>query len=178
MTCIVAIETRAGVVMGGDSFVGAGTTGADLGAAPKLFRRGGWLCGVAGSSRVANLLEHAMRWPKASPKATEREAVAVARAMAKLLAADEFCVESEEGRTSLYSEIILAACGRAYVVGGDLAVHRSAHGYTAVGCGAPIALGALAVMPAKMPARERVTLALEAAARHSSGVRGPFHVLG
>lgn len=67
--------------------------------------------------------------------------------------------------------------GCAYVVGSDLAVHRSAHGYVAIGCGAPIALGALAVMPAALSARERALRALEAADRHSSGVRGPFHII-
>lgn len=178
MTCIVAIETRSGVVMGSDSFVGAGKYGADVTAAPKIFQRGGWLCGVAGSTRVANLLEHTLKWPRASPSATERDAIVAVRAMTKLLAKDEFCVENEDGRNSLYSEVIIAAGGRAYVVGGDLSVHRSAHGYIAVGCGAPIALGALAVLPATMPARERAMLALDAAARHSSGVRGPFHLLG
>jgi hypothetical protein len=54
-------------------------------------------------------------------------------------------------------------------------IHR-ADGYTAVGCGAQVAHGVLYATPS-MPPRRRLQLALEAAQRHSAGVRGPFRYI-
>ncbi|MEV5751138.1 hypothetical protein AB0L00_25240 [Actinoallomurus sp. NPDC052308] len=51
-------------------------------------------------------------------------------------------------------------------------------GYTAVGCGAEIALGALhATAGAGMSLEARAIAALEAAAHFSTGVRAPFTVV-
>lgn len=178
MTCIVGIETPNGVVMGGDSFCGS-VHMAETIVGTKVAKRGDWLFGVGGSSRVANLMEHVFKWPKAPRVLDESDAVRLARAIERLLGKDELSHETDkdDGQKGIAAEMMVAARGRIYLVASDLAVFRSSHGYMAIGCGAPYALGALAALPATLPAKDRALAALEAAGRHSSGVRGPFYVV-
>ena len=164
--------------MGGDSFCGS-VHMAETMVGTKVAKRGDWLFGVGGSSRVANLMEHVFKWPKAPRALGEGDAVRLARAIERLLGKDEFSHETdkEDGQKGLAAEMMISARGRVYIVASDLAVFRSSHGYMAIGCGAPYALGALAALPVTIPAKDRALAALEAAGRHSSGVRGPFHVV-
>jgi hypothetical protein len=79
--------------------------------------------------------------------------------------------EQEEGGTWL-----VGVAGRLFTVYADYQVAESADGYVAVGCGAQVAHGVLYATPS-MPPRRRLQLALEAAQRHSAGVRGPFRYI-
>ena len=64
MTCIVGVEHAGGVVVGGDSNYSDGSTQGLL-AGAKVFRRGGYVFGVAGSARVADLLRYQLSLPPA-----------------------------------------------------------------------------------------------------------------
>jgi hypothetical protein len=60
----------------------------------------------------------------------------------------------------------------------DFGVGELVHGYGSVGCGAAIACGSLATSEDfEVTAEERIELALEAAERHSAGVRGPMTII-
>lgn len=69
---------------------------------------------------------------------------------------------------------LVGVSGRLYCVESDYQVGRAADGFAAVGCGSDIALGAMYATHCHRDADHRVRLALEAAERHSAGVRGPF----
>lgn len=163
--------------MGADSFYGSVNCGDSL-SASKVFLQNGWMVGCAGSARVANLLEHIFKWPRAPRKPDEKAMVHLARSVAKLIAGDDLCLESEDGHKSVASSILVAVGNQLYTINADLSVDRSRHGYQTVGCGSYYASGALAALSKDMPPRDRALAALRAAARHSPGVRGPFHVFG
>jgi ATP-dependent protease HslVU (ClpYQ) peptidase subunit len=177
MTCIVGIETTSGVVMGCDSFTGDHHD-SNVMAGPKVFERNGWIVGVAGSSRIANLLEYVFKWPRAPKTDDDGAVVRLALAMVRLLGDDELCCAKDDGEKGLQSTMLVGTGSRLYLLGGDLGVDRSRFGYHAIGGGAAEAQGALAVLPVKMPARDRAFAALRASAKHCSCVRGPFRVFG
>jgi hypothetical protein len=60
----------------------------------------------------------------------------------------------------------------------DYQVGLAADQFDAAGCGEQIARGALyATQDVPLLGHERVELALQAAERHSAGVRAPFHIM-
>lgn len=65
---------------------------------------------------------------------------------------------------------------RLFRIESDYQVSEAADGYDAVGCAEQILNGALFATRGMDLARNRMLLVLEAAERHSSAVRGPFHV--
>lgn len=175
MTCIVGIEVPGGVWLGADSFVGSGSY-ADVCTKSKLFRRAGWYAGVAGSSRVATVLEHIFEWPTAPAVVDDAAVARLAHDIGKALAADDYSATVENGGKSISMEVLVAAGGRLYSIGSACGVHRSRHGYIAAGSGENYALGA--VMASKgRPPRERVLAGLRAAARHTPTVCGPFRLV-
>lgn len=162
MTCIVAVETPRRAYIGADAFVGSASY-SDVRAGSKLFARNGWHVGVAGSSRLSNVLEHVFEWPAAPSSEDLAAVVRVASDIAKLVADDDMCFSNEGGQRSLSSEVMLAAAGRVYVLGVNLGAYRSRRGYAAIGSGDQYALGALYATK-DMPPRARVLVALRASA--------------
>jgi ATP-dependent protease HslVU (ClpYQ) peptidase subunit len=78
--------------------------------------------------------------------------------------------EREKGGTFL-----VGVQGRLFCVERDYQVEEAKIGYHAVGNGGKIALGALyATQSIEMPPRQRLEIALQAAAYHSSDTRPPF----
>jgi len=179
MTCIVALEDGPSVVVGCDAFIG-GESDRDLIDRPKWWRIGRALVAFAGSFNVAQLAESArVRTPSRGTRP---------RAFALYLAREwrKVCAEVTREEPSL----LVAIGGEAWVIQGDWSVVRSSHGYASIGCGAPVALGALAALTAPAAtanapaphigtddAEARVRRALEASARHTAQVSAPFHVL-
>lgn len=185
MTCIVGLETPTGVIIGGDS---AGVAGWDLDvrADTKVFTRGPYAFGFTSSFRMGQLLRYALsdvldgdapsslltddcvdRW-------MATEFVDAVRALLKAGGYAKRENEVEEGGTFL-----VGVAGRLYEVHSDYQVARSTAGFSACGCGAQIALGAMYVSArvGKLKAPRRVYMALEAAERFSAGVRGPMHLV-
>ncbi len=78
--------------------------------------------------------------------------------------------DREEGGTFL-----VGIRGKLFTVYDDYQVAIAADGFAAVGCGDQIALGALyATAGAGLKPRRRIKIALQAAERFSTDVRGPF----
>lgn len=175
MTCIVGLETKGAVYLGADSFVGSSGY-ADKAAGSKLFERNGWHVGVSGATRVAGLLEHVFDWPAAPHQTDDAAAVRLANEIGKMIGGDDMCTTSENGQRSLAMELLVVGGGRLYSIGSSLGVHRSRYGYLAAGSGEQWATGALAAT-SYLPPRDRVLVALKAAARHSPTVAGPFRVV-
>ena len=64
---------------------------------------------------------------------------------------------------------------RLYRIESDYSFGRSSLGYDAIGSGAAVALGALHASRGHAP-RQRIDIALAAAAEHTASVRAPFVV--
>jgi len=75
-------------------------------------------------------------------------------------------------------EFLVGVQGRLFIIEGDYQVGEPAAGWTAVGGGYLVALGHLdATAKTGRAPRSRIKGALEAAERHTAGVRGPFAIV-
>jgi ATP-dependent protease HslVU (ClpYQ) peptidase subunit len=176
VTAVVGLEHDGKVYIGADS---AGTAGwsQTVRADEKVFINGPFVIGFTTSFRMGQLLRYKLNVAEQAPSQTDNY-----RYMSTwFIDAVRTCLKDggfakinngvEQGGTFL-----VGYRGALYCVGSDFQVGRSVEGFDAVGCGAELALGALAASALKDPTR-RAEQALEVAARFSAGVAGPFKVV-
>jgi hypothetical protein len=160
--------------MGGDS---AGVAGYDLvvRADEKVFRNGPMLFGFTGSFRMGQLLRYAFTVPDHDPRVDVDKYM-----VTTFVDAVRTCLKTG-GYAEKHNE---AECGGTFLVGyqrqlftvhSDYQVAKSTYEFTAVGCGAQIANGALYASEGEDP-NIRVLRALHAAECFSAGVSAPFHI--
>lgn len=172
MTCIVGVKDNGRVLIGGDS---AGVAGWNLTvrADRKVFRVGSYVCGFTSSFRMGSLLRYAFNPPEPPDWDVYRFMnTTFVDAVRKCLKDGGFAEANngvEKGGTFL-----VGYRDHLFEIEGDYQVAIADDGYAAVGCGAQVAVGSLFTTKA-LPSQERARIALEAAERHSAGVRGPFH---
>lgn len=181
MTCIVGLVHQDSVWVGGDS---AGVAGYSLSvrADEKVFRRGPFVMGFTSSFRMGQLLHYKLRVPTSLPATYHKDpdkwmATTFVDAVRKCLKDGGYArTHNDEERGGVF---VVAEGGNLWTIESDYQVARPACGYTAVGCGQDLALGALHTLtrdPDDDP-REVLREALEAAEAHSAGVCGPFTIL-
>ncbi len=178
MTCIAGVVHEGKVWVGGDS---AGASGWDITTRldPKVFRLGEFVVGFTTSFRMGQLLRYAFTPPQLPDDPADLFRYMVVDFVGSLrdcLKTGGFAEKSNEREAG--GTFLVAVRGRLFRVEGDYQVGESADLYDACGCGEAYAKGSLhsAAWPS-MP-RKRVELALQAAAHHSNGVRGPFVIVG
>lgn len=170
MTCVVGLVQGGLVHLGADS---AGVAGLSLTvrADGKVFRNGEYVMGFTSSFRMGQLLRY-----KLEPPAPTSD---LERFMATTFIDAVRAVLKEGGWAMKYSEQESGGCflvgvrGRLFEIDSDYQVGEPAVGFSAVGCGQDIALGALYATDGQ-PVKKRLRTALEASERFSAGVRGPF----
>lgn len=173
MTCIVAVEDKGTIYMGGDS---AGVAGLSISirADEKVFINGPFIMGFTTSFRMGQLLRYKfVPPPQASGIDDMRYMVTdFIDAIRKCFFDNGFGKkEDNQGGTFL-----VGYKGRLYSIAGDFQVGIVSDQYDSVGCGKDLALGALYATK-RMKPEQRVKLALEAAAFHNAGVVGPYVIL-
>lgn len=176
MTCIAGVAHEGHVWLGGDS---AGVSEYDLTVRrdEKVFRSGEFLFGFTDSFRMGQLLRYSLALPDLRlldddvPRFMATSFVNAVRDCLKAGGYAETHDSAERGGTFL-----VGFRGRLFRVGGDYQVGEAAAGYDAVGCGYAYASGSFYSTRGGGP-EDRVRTALEAAERHSGGVRGPFTIL-
>lgn len=179
MTCIVGMVDEGRVWIGGDSHVAANCQRyPNTPLERKVFLRGDMAIGVTGASRMSQLLEHVLEIPEhPDGLATFLYLVTVLmpaiRAM--VVAQDGVGINTPQDGW----EFLLGYRGGLYSVCHDLSVsHLPVYG--AVGCGREYAAGSLYTTHrdsndfVRFPARDRVILALQAAAELDVHVAPPF----
>lgn len=176
MTCIIGIEHKHGVLIGGDS---AGTAGwsQTIRADSKVFTVGDYAMGFTSSFRMGQLLRYKLE--VASPTREERRdlerfmSTTFIDAVRKTLTTGGFA-EKENGQET-GGTFLVGVAGRLFCVEGDYQVGVPSTGYEAVGCGDDLARGSLhTTAQFRFTPRQRAELALDAAAAMSAGVAGPF----
>ena len=175
MTCIVAVADGDRVVMGGDG-AGVGGDRVEPRADAKVFRNGAWVFGVAGSFRLRDLLAYRFQPPTPTPDTDLDPFMALTFVDAlRACLKDGGFAQTDNDREC--GGLLLAAWrGAVWRIDSDYQVGRPALGYTAIGSGAPYALGALYVSDGD-DAETRVLMALSAAVCFSGSVTEPFRVL-
>lgn len=177
MTCIVGVAHEGQVWIGGDS---AGVAGYDITvrADAKVFRVGPYVLGFTDSFRMGQLLRYTLDVPAPPDRDLDRfMCTTFVDAVRDCLGNGGWAkgtVEQEVG-----GNFLVGARGRLFEVCSDYQVGLMRDDYTAIGCGAPYAIGSLHMSGRNwqgIAPRPRVRLALEAAAHHSTGVCGPFTI--
>lgn len=174
MTCIVAIKSNKGVMMGADSCGCAGHRASSV-RTPKVSVVGEYLIGYTTSFRMGQILHYAMSTKKHNPKDDlflHLVKVLIPEVRESLKAGGWLHIKENQESGG---EFLLAHERRLFVVQTDFSVLEYEDDYVAVGCGEEWAVGALyALRGTKMPHKRMLTTALEAASRFSSCVRPPF----
>jgi len=190
MTCIVAITDGQVVTLGGDS-AGVGGHELRLRADRKVFQVGSYAVGFTTSFRMGQILRYGTDLPEPPPDAgadeLERFIVTEFIPTVRRSFADHgfakkarFTSSGEGGVTEEGQDVgglfLVGVAGQIFEVRQDYQVARPAVAYSAIGLGAPVALGALHALELvpDLSLKERATRALQAAEAFSAVVRGPF----
>ncbi len=171
MTCIVSIEDGPRVWMGADSLGSAGYS-KTVRRDPKIFRRGPYLIGFSGSFRLGQLLRWKLSTEGPPSRATLAEFMSTTFVDNIWLMMKDGALPFSRGG-ELPGSFCVGLHGRLFVVEDDMQIGEPACGYEAIGHGADIARGALFAAP-NLGARDRIKLALTAAANFDSSVQRPF----
>jgi ATP-dependent protease HslVU (ClpYQ) peptidase subunit len=176
MTCIVAIEDGDRVWMGCDSQDTWGGHKLPM-LSRKVFSVGEWLIGVAGQSRVADVLELAFQAPKRARGISNRQYLVMVfiPTLISTLEQHGALVTAEDGSNSMEATMLMARGGECYAVSDDYSVGRITE-YYAIGSGGDLALGSLHSTEGE-PAECRILLALEAAIKYDAGCGNPTHIV-
>lgn len=178
MTCIVGLVHKGEVWMGGDS-ASNGNWITRISSLPKVFMVHDMLIGITGNWRLAQLLQYHLpaeldAWDGAEDY-MQYLVLTFVPAVRKLFKEEGFSKE-DNNQQSYYGAYMIGHAGQLYTVESNYQVVQHVDGYTAVGSGAELALGALYVLGEKTAADKRIEMALEAAAYFSNGVERPFHI--
>lgn len=175
MTVIVGLVHKNTVYMGGDSAFVGGWYSLAVRPNEKVFDREGVLFGVAGSARAINLLRYHMQVPSGpSEDLPGYMATVFVDAMRDCFKTGGYAKKENEVE-DITSSILVGINGRLFEFDSDYQV-QEVIGYSAIGSGGQVALGALYATEKRNP-YYRVQTALEAAEKFNAGVRGPFQIL-
>ncbi len=173
MTCIVGLEDKGVVYIGGDS---AGVSGLSITirADEKVFTNGPFIMGFTTSFRMGQLLRYKFDAPNQANGIDDMRYMVTTfiDAVRKCFFDNGFgSKEENQGGTFL-----VGYKGQLYSVQSDFQVAKHSAGYAAVGSGTDLALGAM-FANVKLKPVERIKNALSAASAFNAGVTPPFVVL-
>jgi len=175
MTCIVGIVGPEGIYLGADSATTAGYQVQEL-ASHKVFRRGEFLFGVCGYLRLLQILRHRLQLPPMWSSQSIEHYMNGPFIDAVRAACQQGGFTRYLGGQEIAGGVFLVGRGqRLFCVGPDFAVSEVRESYDAIGSGSSLALGSLHSSAGWTDdPKERVYLALRAAARYDAGVAPPF----
>ena len=178
MTCIVALKTEKGVMLGADSCVGAEHRAVGK-IEPKVKKVGEYLIGTAGSVRAGQVIKHCLSTKKFNEKDDFYwHVLNVLVPEIRKAIKDAGAMSIEHSLESINSHLIIAHKNRVIVLQGDLGVIEYEDDFISIGCGEEWATGAMfAVAPSDIKPKQILTLGLDAACRYSSYVRPPYHFI-
>jgi ATP-dependent protease HslVU (ClpYQ) peptidase subunit len=175
MTCIVAIKTKSGIIIGGDTMCSYGGTTRIL-KNPKVFQRGQFGIGCCDSLRVLQLVRYKFAIPPIKGKELHNYMVTdfidSLRKCFKIAGAARKEHEEEE----VSGEFIVGIRDRLFLIGAGYSVSEFKDDIAACGSVEDYALGSLHSTVGEHPI-ERVKKALEAAEYFCESVGGPYTIL-
>lgn len=176
MTCIVGIVEKGKVYMGGDS---AGVSEMSICSRKdtKIFKNGHFLIGYTSSYRMGQLLRFKLKPPKLKNGEDTYTYMCVKFVEAVRKTFKDGGYNKQEHSRDEGGCFLVGFKGRLFRIDTDYQVGEQNDNYDAAGCGAELALGSLytsEVLKNKSPT-ERMKIALESAAKFSTGVSAPFH---
>lgn len=179
MTCIAAVAKDGKVYIGGDSAMtdeGAGIVSRMH--LPKVFIKGEYIVGYAGSARFGKLMQHVFTYPDVPARIKTSEQLdaflngIVVTSFRKQ--AQELSLEKEEKEDF---QVLVGLRGHLFEFDGDWAMFELSKNYNAVGSGAGVALGSLYTTETWKDPNKRIRVALEASSLYTPFVGEPFDIL-
>jgi len=179
MTLVIAEEEADRVIMGADSAAGGREETYTYPELEKIVQRGPYLIGHCGNGRVGQVVNLLVEWPE-PPQSGELLPFFAREVVPEIRRAITDAGATQEGRGILGDTTVLLVGlrGKLFIVGADLNVVRSS-GMACIGAGRHHGYGAMHALKAAGVelARQRIELALQAAANYSNYVRPPFRIL-
>jgi ATP-dependent protease HslVU (ClpYQ) peptidase subunit len=175
MTCVIGYHTDDGIWIGADSAGTDGFGGRTMRADTKVFTNGPMLFGFCGSFRMGQLLRYALTPPP------QPEGVSDFQYMVTTFIDEVRSVLKKGGYTYIKNneevggDFIVAYKDKLYHVEEDFQVGLSTRSYVAIGSGADVAHGAMAVSAEEDPVK-KIKAALKASSEHNAYVAPPFVV--
>ena len=176
MTCIIGYIEGKTVHMGGDSCLSWGYYNEGIGNSAKVYRKGEYLIGFAGSCAEGDLMECCFDPPQLKGAVKRFMLETFARSYKQFLAEHGRLLE-KDGLQSMDVEALIGVRGRLFWMDGIGGMNELKSPYQSIGCGADFALGAMEVLHGQdLTPKQKILAALKASAKHCSGVAAPFHV--
>jgi ATP-dependent protease HslVU (ClpYQ) peptidase subunit len=172
VTCIVGVLDGDRIWIGGDSAALSGWFSVAR-KDEKVFKNGPFTMGFTTSFRMGQLLRYALVPPtrRAGESIEKFMVTTFIDAVRACLKAGGYAEKEKERETG--GEFLVAYGGRLFAIDNDYQVEEVVHGFVAIGCAREVAMGALHATGGR-PGRERLLVALSAAAEFSAAVRPPF----
>lgn len=178
MTCIVGIEHKNTVWLGGDSAATSGDGSQMLIGDSKVFVNGDVAFGICGSPKVFDPLKFT-KFTKQKRGTDDREFIAKTLVPEIKAAMKEAgCVTEHPQHGEMFEGAILFGTrGKLYRMECNFQIITDSFGFDSVGSGASIAIGSLHATKTMREPKKRIITALEASAIANAGVRPPFNVV-
>lgn len=180
MTCIVAITQGGKVFMGADSEMSDTDDNLILQKRlPKIFKRGEYLIGYAGSARFGLIMEHNFAYPviPAKVKTVEQlETYLNTTFLTKLRKHVLHTIGADERERGEFVALI-GVRGYVFELDEDWAIYSLDKDYTAIGSGSSLAMGSMYSTTKWTDPYKRLECALGAATEFSAGVGKPFNFI-
>lgn len=179
MTCIVAVKDNTGITIGSDSQASTRYSKASL-SQSKVFQIEDLYIGVSGYFRISQIIEHCLELPKRDDFLSDiAYLVKGVTAEIRKVLSEHKSIKQENSEDELnYTYLLLVYNNNIYQVDSNLQVLSYLDNYLSIGSGSEIAKGSLHTTEQyNIDRKTRVKLALEASAKHATGVGKPFRYI-
>lgn len=178
MTCIVAIQKDGKVFMGGD------TAGSDDESGmiatyrtPKVFKRGEYLIGYAGSFRFGKLMQYTLDLPPVPKDCTTPEKLDEFMNKILMNSLKKQCKDLDLEKDEMDFDGLIGLRGHIFEISNDWCALECAQDWNAIGSGTKYAWGSLFTTESWKDPKKRIQMALSAAAEYSMSVAPPFTII-
>jgi ATP-dependent protease HslVU (ClpYQ) peptidase subunit len=175
MTCVIGIVKDGEVHLGGDRLVTYSSGCSLTKQMPKIYKKGNFLIGTAGSARGGQVLAFDIDIPNIIEGQDELEYLVINFIDALRKAnkeAGHHYIENETEQSDIH--VLIGLNGRLFYIENYYYVHEIVD-YFAIGSGSHFALGSLYhTNDCDLPVKERILTALETASYFDKGVQEPF----
>lgn len=178
MSCVIGLEHKGRVWIGGDSASVTHTT-LQRPKQKKVFRVGAFLVGSVHSHRGHDIIEHADSMKKLKPPARQLDSFMRTKFVDELRGCltEKGHATKKDNEEETGTNLLVGIAARLYWIASDYSVVDFADGFTSIGSGSDVALGALAMTKHWKSPRKRIIRALETVARYNVYVCEPFTVM-
>ena len=162
--------------MGGDAAaVEEDTNSVTIRKEPKIFIRGDYIVGYAGSFRMGKVMEHVFSYP-VPPENDDLDKflnTIFINQLRECLEENKLDLDSDKDS----ADLLVGVRGRLFDFNMDFHFGEDAHDFASIGSGSSYAMGSLYSTSTMKDQMKRCKLALEAAQEFNSWVRPPFTIL-